>query len=134
MSPDLEPIGVGHTEKFLKKDPFGDELTASYTYENGGNHGFFHSGNGSHTETLGLMKNFSVPFVDNKVTFYTWPLIGVTEMTGNPKVQTRLYLGFGFGAVVHLNNHFSIWVQETWNKVIGFDGYPSTNIGPTYSF
>jgi hypothetical protein len=34
-------IGIGHTEKFLKKNPLGDELTFSYTYENGGGHGFF---------------------------------------------------------------------------------------------
>jgi len=26
-------IGLGHTFGFLKKDPFGDELTSAYTYE-----------------------------------------------------------------------------------------------------
>jgi hypothetical protein len=35
-------IGIGHTFSFLKKNPFGDELTFSYTYENGGS-GVFHS-------------------------------------------------------------------------------------------
>src|ERR1700676_252620 len=29
-------IGVGHTFGFLKKDPFGDELTFAYAYENSG--------------------------------------------------------------------------------------------------
>src|SRR5579872_3287373 len=29
-------IGIGHMFKFLKKDPFGDELTFSYMYENSG--------------------------------------------------------------------------------------------------
>src|SRR5579862_7424995 len=53
-------IGLGHTFAFLKKDPFGDELTFAYTYENGGP-GFFHSDFGSHTEAFGLMKNFSLP-------------------------------------------------------------------------
>lgn len=33
-------IGIGHTFGFLKKDPFGDELTFGYTYENSGSHGF----------------------------------------------------------------------------------------------
>jgi hypothetical protein len=42
-------IGIGHTFGFLKKDPIGDELTFSYTYEDGGS-GFWHSDFGSHTE------------------------------------------------------------------------------------
>ncbi len=33
-------IGLGHTFKFLKKDPLGDELTFAYTYENAVSHGF----------------------------------------------------------------------------------------------
>ena len=36
-------IGLGHTFGFLKKDPFGDELTFAYTYENAGSHGFLHT-------------------------------------------------------------------------------------------
>ena len=82
------------------------------------------------------MKNFTIPKLVNKdkVSFYSWPLIGVTSLTGNKHVENRLYLGYGFGAVYHINGHLSIWVQETWNKVLGFEGYPSTNIGPTYSF
>src|SRR5580693_9985882 len=51
-------IGIGHTFKFLNKDPIGDELTFGYTYENAGSHGFFHTNFGSHTEALGIMKNF----------------------------------------------------------------------------
>jgi hypothetical protein len=54
-------IGMGHTFGFLKKDPFGDEITFSYTYENAGSHGFLHTPYGSHTEALGLMKNFGLP-------------------------------------------------------------------------
>jgi len=54
-------IGIGHTFGFLKKDPVGDELTFGYTYENSGTHGFFYSGFGEHTESAGVMKNFSLP-------------------------------------------------------------------------
>src|SRR5580704_15119992 len=50
-------IGIGHTFGFLKKDPFGDELTFGYTYENSGTHGFLHTDFGEHTESIGLMKN-----------------------------------------------------------------------------
>ena len=66
VRPGLEPkanynIGLGHTFKFLHKDPIGDEITFSYTYENAGSHGFLHTDFGSHTEALGLMKNFTFP-------------------------------------------------------------------------
>jgi hypothetical protein len=128
-------VGIGHTEKFLKKNPFGDELTFSYTYENGGGHGFFHSGYGSHTENIGIMKNFSLPVVNKeKVTFYTWPLIGVTSMTGAPKVENRLYLGAAFGVIYHVSPHFGIWTQATWNKVLTTPWYMSYTTGPTFSF
>src|ERR1700693_4060301 len=36
-------IGFGHMFGFLKKDPFGDELTFGYMYENSGSHGFLHT-------------------------------------------------------------------------------------------
>src|ERR1700680_2600114 len=36
-------IGIGHSVGFLKRDPLGDELTVSYTYENAGTHGFIHT-------------------------------------------------------------------------------------------
>ena len=69
VRPSLAPkanynIGLDHTFKFLNKDPLGDEITFAYTYENGGSHGFLHTNFGSHTEALGLMKNF--PFHGTK--------------------------------------------------------------------
>src|ERR1700688_4843601 len=76
-------IGIGHTFGFLKKDPFGDELTFSYTYENAGSHGFLHTSYGSHTESLGIMKNFGLPKT-KRLTGYTWIQIGITSMTGSP--------------------------------------------------
>jgi hypothetical protein len=54
-------IGIGHTFGFLKKDPFGDELTFAYTCENSGTHGFLHTAFGEHTESVGVMKNFPLP-------------------------------------------------------------------------
>src|SRR5579871_6205848 len=65
VRPGLDPkanynIGLGHTFKFLSKDPIGDEITFAYTYENAGSHGFLHTDFGSHTEAVGLMKNFAI--------------------------------------------------------------------------
>ena len=122
VRPNLAPkanynIGLGHIFGFLKKDPIGDEITVSYTYENGGSHGFLHTDYGSHTEALGLMKNFSLPKT-KRVTAYTWIQAGMTSMTGYERVENRFYNGESLGAIVHFGNHNSIWVQETFNKVV----------------
>jgi hypothetical protein len=82
-------IGIGHMFRFLKKDPFGDELTFGYMYENSGTHGFLHAAFGEHTESVGLMKNFPLPAV-KRLTGYTWIQTGITTFTGNPRLQNRL--------------------------------------------
>src|SRR5258708_20679444 len=93
-------IGIGHTFGFLKRDLIGDELTFSYTYENAGTHGFFHTDQGEHTETLGAMKNFGIP-ATKVVTGYTWLQGGITSYTGTPRLHNRPYTGVSFGAVIH---------------------------------
>src|SRR5450755_1618907 len=125
-------IGIGHTFGFLKKDPFGDELTFAYTYEDAG-FGFWHSQFGSHTESAGIMKNFGLPKTTG-VTGYTWIQLGITSFTGNATVQNDLYDGESLGAIVHLNKHNSIWIQETFNKVVTVPWYTTTCIGYTWSW
>src|SRR5580658_8131428 len=100
-------IGLGHTFGFLKKDPFGDEITFAYTYENAGSHEFLHTDFGSHTEALGLMKNFGIPGT-KRVTGYTWIQGGISSFTGNAFVQNRFYNGESLGAIIHLTDHHSI--------------------------
>jgi hypothetical protein len=136
--PGLEPranynIGLGHTFAFLKKDPIGDELTFGYTYENGGTHGFLHTQYGAHTEALGIMKNFSLPKT-KRVTGYTWIQGGITSMTGNPSVRNRFYDGESLGLIVHFNDHHSLWIQETFNKVVTVPWYTTACIGYTRSW
>ena len=126
-------IGLGHTFGFLKKDPIGDEITFAYTYENGGSHGFLHTDFGSHTESLGLMKNFGIPGA-KRITGYTWIQGGVTSMTGNPFVQNRFYDGESLGAIVHFNDHHSIWIQETFNKIVSIPWYTTASVGYTRSW
>ncbi len=138
VRPGLEPkanynIGLGHTFKFLHKDPLGDEITFAYTYENGGSHGFLHTDFGSHTEALGLMKNFGIPGI-KRVTGYTWIQGGLTSMTGNAFVQNRLYDGEALGAIVHFNDHSSIWIQEMYNKIVSIPWYTTASIGYTRSW
>ena len=115
-------IGLGHTFGFLKKNPLGDELTFAYTYENAGSHGFLHTDFGSHTEALGIMRNFGLPKI-KRVTGYTWVQIGVTSMTGYPLVENRFYDGEALGAIVHFNDHNSIWIQEMYNKIVTVPWY-----------
>ncbi len=126
-------IGIGHTFGFLKKDPLGDELTFAYTYENAGTHGFFHTRFGSHTEALGVMKNFSLPKT-KMLTGYTWVQAGLTSLTGSARVQNRFYNGEAVGAIVHLSYHSSIWIQESYNKIPTIPWYTTTSIGYTWSW
>jgi hypothetical protein len=126
-------IGIGHTFGFLKKDPVGDELTFAYTYENAGSHGFFHTNFGSHTEALGVMKNFGLPKT-KVVTGYTWIQAGLTSFTGNAHVENRLYDGEALGAAIHFNDHNGIWIQESYNKIPTVPWYTTTGIGYTWSW
>jgi hypothetical protein len=126
-------IGIGHTFGFLKKDPFGDELTFGYTYENAGTHGFLHTRNGEHTESLGIMKNLSIPGT-TVWTWYTWIQSGITSYTGNARVQNRLDSGVSVGAIAHCSFHNSIWIQESYSKVVTVPWYTTSSIGYTYSW
>ena len=126
-------IGLGHTFGFLKRDPFGDELTFAYTYENGGSHGFLHTAFGSHTEAAGVMKNFGLPKT-KRLTGYTWVQGGITSMTGNAFVENRFYNGESLGLIVHFSQKDSIWLQETYNKVVSLRWYTTASIGYTRSW
>lgn len=125
-------IGIGHTFGFLKKDPIGDELTFSYTYEDAGS-GFWHSDYGSHTESFGVMKNFGIPKT-KRISGYTWIQAGVTSLTGGSQVQSHFYDGESLGAIVHFNDHSSIWIQESFNKIVTVPWYTTTSIGYTRSW
>jgi len=125
-------IGIGHTFGFLKKNPIGDELTFSYTYEDAGS-GFWHSEFGSHTESVGVMKNFGLPKT-KRVTGYTWIQAGLSTFTGNDQLQNHFYNGEALGAVVHFNDHNSIWIQEMFNKIPSVPWYTTASIGYTRSW
>jgi hypothetical protein len=126
-------IGIGHTFGFLHKDPFGDELTFGYTYENAGTHGFLHTIFGEHSESLGIMKNFYLP--KTKVwTGYTWIQSGITSYTGYANVRNRLDSGVSLGAVAHCSFHSSIWIQESYSKVVTVPWYTTSSLGYTYSW
>jgi hypothetical protein len=126
-------IGIGHTFEFLKKDPFGDEITFGYTYENSGTHGFFYTGDGEHTESAGVMKNFSLPKT-TVVSGYTWIQSGITSYTGRGPVQNRMASGVSLGAIVHFSRSSSIWIQESYSKVVTVPWYTTTSVGYTYSW
>jgi hypothetical protein len=126
-------IGIGHTFGFLKKDPFGDELTFGYTYENSGTRGFWYSGFGEHTESAGVMKNFNLPKT-KVLTGYTWIQSGITSYTGQGKVLNRLDSGVSLGAIVHFSRSNSVWIQESYSKVVTVPWYTTTCIGYTYSW
>jgi hypothetical protein len=125
--------GIGHTFGFLKKDPIGDELTFAYTYENAGTHGFFHTRFGSHTEALGVMKNFSLP--KTKIaTGYTWVQAGLTSFTGYSHVLNRFNDCESLGVSFHFDDKNAIWIQESYSKIPTVPWYTTTGIGYTVSW
>ena len=125
-------VGIGHTFGFLKKDPIGDEVTLAYTYESGGPN-FWHSTINSRTESAGIMKNFNLPKT-KRVTGYTWVQIGLTSFIGDGLVQNRFYDGESIGAIVHFTNHSSIWIQESFNKIVTVPWYLTSSMGYTWSW
>jgi hypothetical protein len=127
-------IGIGHLFGFLKKDPFGDELTFSYMYENSAAHGFLHTAFGEHTESAGLMKNFPLPGTAKRLTGYTWLQTGVTTFTGNSRLQNRLDSSLSLGAIFHLNRHSSIWIEESYGKVVTVPWFTTSSIGYGWSW
>jgi hypothetical protein len=137
VRPGLDPkanynIGIGHTFGFLKKDPFGDELTVSYTYENAGPN-FWHSQFGSDTESFGVMKNFGIPKT-KILTGYTWIQIGISTFTGGPHLVNEFYNGESLGGIIHFTEHHSIWFQDTFNKIVSFPWYTTFSVGYTRSW
>ena len=103
------------------------------TYENSGNRGFLHTSFGEDTESVGLMKNIPLP-ATKVVTGYTWIQTGLTSYTGNPRVLNRLDSGLSLGAIIHFNDHNSIWIQESYNKVVTVPWYTTTSIGYTWNW
>lgn len=124
-------IGIGHTYSKLHVSFVGEEVTFSYTYENAGSHGFWHTRNGSHTESIGVMRNFQA---SKSAGFYTWTQSGLTSFTGEKYVQNRLYAGVSFGATYRISPHGSVWIQESYNKIATVPWYTSANMGYVFSF
>jgi hypothetical protein len=126
-------IGIGHSLGLLKKDPLGDEVTFGYTHENAGSHGFLHTSFGEHTEQLGIMKNFALPHT-RQLTGYTWLQSGITSYTGHDHLLNRMDSSASLGVIVHLSSRNSIWLQESYNKVVTVPWYTTSSIGYTYSW
>ena len=125
-------IGVGHTFDFLKKNPVGDELIVDYTYENSGSHGFLHTDFGEHTESVGIMGNFAIPKTKT-LAGYTWLQSGITSYSGNMHVWNRLASSASIGLMIRVNRHYSLWIQESFNKVVTVPWYTTTSVAYVYS-
>jgi len=80
-----------------------------------------------------VMKNFSLPRMKTW-TGYTWLQSGITSYTGNARVQNRLDSGVSLGAIAHFNNKNSIWIQESYSKVVTVPWYMTSSMGYTYSW
>ena len=125
-------IGVGHVFGFLKRNPLGDELIVDYSYENSGSHGFLHTNFGEHTESVGIMRTFAISKT-RTVAGYTWIQSGITSYSGNVHVLNRLASSASIGLMIRVNRHYSVWIQESFNKVVTAPWYTTTSLAYVYS-
>ena len=65
---------------------------------------------------------------------YTWIQSGITSYTGHVRIQNRLDSGVSLGAIVHFTRSNSVWIQESYSKVVTVPWYTTTSIGYTYSW
>jgi hypothetical protein len=125
--------GFGYNLKAINNKIAGDELTFSYTYENAGSHGFWHTSQGAHTESLGLLH--SVAFGKSRYGLYLWPQLGITSLTNQQHgTENRLFEAEALGFTYKIKGHNNIWFQEQYNKVETQPWYTSTSLGYDYSF
>ena len=125
-------FAVGHSFKFLRRNPLGSKLTFGYTYENTGTHGFFHTQFGEHTEQLGLLRDIRLGHQE-RLSAYTIAQAGLSSLTGD-RVQNRFSTSPGAGLIAHFSRSQSLWLQELYNKVVTVPWYTVSSVGYTYSF
>jgi hypothetical protein len=53
---------------------------------------------------------------------------------GYSQVLNRMANEASLGAVVHRSYHSSIWLQESYNKVVTVPWYTTSSVGYTYSW
>jgi hypothetical protein len=93
----------------------------------------WHSDFGSHTESVGVIKDFGLPKT-KRASAFTWVQVGISSSTGNTRVQNHFYNSQFLGAVVHFNDHHSTWIRETFNKIVTAPRYTITSIDYTRSW
>jgi hypothetical protein len=120
-------VGIGPMLGFLKKDPFGNEVTFSCMYENSSSQGFLHTRFGEHTESAGVMRTSRFRgqggdrlYVDSD---------GVTAFTRNDHLLNRLDSSASLGAILHYPRHTSVWIQESFCKVVMMPWFTTAAIG-----
>jgi hypothetical protein len=124
-------FAIGHRFDWLLKNPLGSVLVFNYAYENAGTHGFFHTKFGSHSEDLGVMRDFRIS-KEHHISGYNLLQVGISTLTGDT-VTNHFNFNENVGVKFHLNRFNAIWVQETYNKVVTVPWYTVTEIGYTYS-
>ena len=125
-------FAVGHRFDSILKDPLGSVLVFNYAYENAGTHGFFHTQFGSHSEDLGVMRDFHIS-EKHHVSGYNLLQAGISTLTGDTELHNHFNFNENVGVKFHINRFNAIWVQETYNKVVTVPWYTVTSVGYTYS-
>jgi hypothetical protein len=120
-------FGVGQKFQF-KHNPEKKvrwEITATYSYENNGNHGFLKTQYASHTSALGLVRSFHIP---GRFTSFAAIHSGATTYTGQDKDPRAFVSGTG-GFGIHIHYRYTLTFTETYSKVETKPMYWTTGVG-----
>ena len=62
------------------------------------------------------------------------PLSGITSFTGNLRVENGLDSSVSLGAIIHFNRRGSVWIQESYGKVVTVPWFTTSSIGCGWSW
>jgi hypothetical protein len=79
------------------------------------------------------MKNFPLPATKHLIG-YTYAQAGITSFTGNAQLQNRLDSRLSLGAIIHLNLRSSVWIQESYGKVVTVPWFTTSSVGYGWSW
>jgi hypothetical protein len=57
---------------------------------------------------------------------------GITSHTGNAKAENRLDSEVSLGTIIHFSDANSVWIPESYSKVVTVPWHTTKTIGYTY--
>jgi hypothetical protein len=123
-------VGVGRRFNFKQGKKLRWEVTATYTYENNGNHGFLATHYASHNASLGLVRSIHLP---GRFTSFAAVHSGSTTYSGQDK-DPKAFVSGTYGIGMHIRYRYTLSVNETYSKVETRPTYFTTGAGLSHGW